>query len=94
MNCALKEDKVLTEVVKTWYDTHAEYEWIRLVQDGYHQLEYLVTMHFLKKYLPKHGLILDAGGGPGRYTIELAKRVTKLSSWICRQNALKSQKTG
>jgi ubiquinone/menaquinone biosynthesis C-methylase UbiE len=30
-------------------------------------------MHFLKKYLPKDGLILDAGGGPGRYTIELAR---------------------
>jgi hypothetical protein len=24
-------------------------------------------MHFWKKYPPKKGLILDAGGGPGRY---------------------------
>jgi len=31
-------------------------------------------MHFLEKYLPKHDLVLDAGGGPGRYSIELAKR--------------------
>jgi 2-polyprenyl-3-methyl-5-hydroxy-6-metoxy-1,4-benzoquinol methylase len=31
-------------------------------------------MHFLEKYLPKQGLILDAGGGPGRYTVELAKK--------------------
>jgi SAM-dependent methyltransferase len=31
-------------------------------------------MHFLDKYLPPHGLILDAGGGPGRYTLELAKK--------------------
>jgi len=31
-------------------------------------------MLFLKKYLPKKGLILDAGGGPGRYTIELTKK--------------------
>jgi SAM-dependent methyltransferase len=30
-------------------------------------------MHFLKKYLPKNGLVLDAGGGPGRYTLALAK---------------------
>jgi 2-polyprenyl-3-methyl-5-hydroxy-6-metoxy-1,4-benzoquinol methylase len=30
-------------------------------------------MHFLEKHLPKKGLILDAGGGPGRYTIELAR---------------------
>jgi SAM-dependent methyltransferase len=64
----------MTETIKTWYDTRAEYEWTRLFQDGYHQLEYLVTMHFLEKHLPKHGLILDAGGGPGRYSIELAGR--------------------
>jgi SAM-dependent methyltransferase len=31
-------------------------------------------LHFLEKHLPQGGLILDAGGGPGRYTIELAKR--------------------
>jgi len=30
-------------------------------------------MKFLKKYLPKKAFILDAGGGPGRYSIELAK---------------------
>lgn len=64
----------MSKTAKTWYDTHAEYEWIRLFQDGYHQLEYVVTMHFLERYLPKTGLVLDAGGGPGRYTIELAKR--------------------
>jgi SAM-dependent methyltransferase len=64
----------MNKTVKEWYDARAEYEWIRLFQDGYHQLEYLVTMHFLEKYLPPKGLILDAGGGPGRYTIELAKK--------------------
>jgi S-adenosylmethionine-dependent methyltransferase len=64
----------MSEEVRRWFDTHAEYEWLRLFQDGYHQLEYLVTMHFLQKYLPGAGLVLDAGGGPGRYTIELAKR--------------------
>ncbi|NIQ07970.1 MAG: class I SAM-dependent methyltransferase [Candidatus Korarchaeota archaeon] len=37
-------------------------------------LEWHVTWHWLEKYLPEDGVILDAGGGPGRYTIELAKR--------------------
>lgn len=64
----------MSETVKNWYDSRAEYEWMRLFQDGYHQLEYLVTTHFLEKHLPKQGLVLDAGGGPGRYTIELAKK--------------------
>jgi len=68
------ESLVMSRTIKNWYDTRAEYEWTRLFQDGYHQLEYLVTMHFLEMYLPKQGLILDAGGGPGRYAIELAKK--------------------
>jgi len=61
-------------VVKEYYDAKAEHEWNRLFQDAYHRLEYIVHMHFLEKYLPKKGLILDAGGGPGRYSIELAKK--------------------
>jgi len=64
----------MSETIRRWYDARAKYEWTRLFQDGYHQLEYLVTKHFLEKYLPKNGLVLDAGGGPGRYTIELAKK--------------------
>lgn len=39
----------------------------------YYHLELETTLHFLKQYLPKRALILDAGGGPGRYSIELAK---------------------
>jgi len=60
--------------VKKFYDDIAEKEWKRLVSDAYHRLEFIVTMHFLEKYLPRQGLVLDAGGGPGRYTIELARR--------------------
>ena len=55
------------------YISHASDEWNRLVQDSFHRLEYETTFDFLKKYLPEQGLILDAGGGPGRYTIELAR---------------------
>lgn len=64
----------MNETVRRWYDARAEYEWKRLFQDGYHQLEYIISMHFLEKHLPPKGLILDAGGGPGRYAIELAKK--------------------
>ncbi len=68
------DDRQMKEVVKAWYTKTASYEWRRLKQDAYHQIEFLTTMHFIEKHLPKHGLVLDAGGGPGRYTIELAKR--------------------
>jgi ubiquinone/menaquinone biosynthesis C-methylase UbiE len=68
------ESRDVEKLVKEWYRKTADYEWKRLKQDAYHKLEFIVTMHFLEKYLPKDGLILDAGGGPGRYTIELAKK--------------------
>jgi len=64
----------MSQIIRDYYDQKAEDEWKRLVQDPYHRLEFIVTMHFLNKHLPKSGLILDAGGGPGRYTIELAKK--------------------
>lgn len=64
----------LKNKVKNYYSQIAQKEWRRLKLSPYHELEFLTTMHFLKKYLPKRGLILDAGGGPGRYTIELAKK--------------------
>ena len=69
----VKEEKV-EKLVKDWFAKTADYEWKRLKQDAYHQLEFIVTNHFLAKFLPKKGLVLDAGGGPGRYTIELAKK--------------------
>ncbi len=61
-------------MVKDFYAKSVKYEWNRLTKDAYHNLEFSTTLFFLKKYLPKRGLILDAGGGPGRYTIELAKK--------------------
>lgn len=66
------------------YDQYADREWSRLESGAQHRLEYLVTMHALRRHLPAAGPamhILDAGGGPGRYTIaliEMGYRVTLL----------------
>lgn len=60
--------------VKKYYTATVRKEWNRLVRSPYFKLEFDTTLHFLEKYLPKRGRILDAGGGPGRYTVELAKR--------------------
>jgi ubiquinone/menaquinone biosynthesis C-methylase UbiE len=60
--------------VKKYYTATVRKEWNRLIRSPYFKLEFDTTMHFLEKYLPKNGRLLDAGGGPGRYTIELAKR--------------------
>jgi 2-polyprenyl-3-methyl-5-hydroxy-6-metoxy-1,4-benzoquinol methylase len=61
-------------LVENFYSGQVRQEWHRLVKNPYHRLELDTTLHFFDKYLPPHGLLLDAGGGPGRYTIELAKK--------------------
>lgn len=63
----------IIEITKNYYDSVTEKEWTRLIRQPYSKLELDTTMFFLRKHLPKKGLILDAGAGPGRYTIELAK---------------------
>jgi len=62
------------EQIIEFYSQDVAHEWKRLVKDAYHRLEFETTLHYLHKYLPESGLILDAGGGPGRYTTTLAKQ--------------------
>jgi 2-polyprenyl-3-methyl-5-hydroxy-6-metoxy-1,4-benzoquinol methylase len=61
-------------LIKEFYTSQVRQEWRRLIKNAYHRLEFETTLHYLDKYLPQRGLILDAGGGPGRYTLELAKK--------------------
>lgn len=63
-----------TQSVAAFYGATAQREWERLGRDAFHRLELDTTLAFLKKHLPSVGRILDAGGGPGRYTIELARQ--------------------
>ena len=63
-----------TLVVKNYYTGYVRKEWRRLIKDAYHRLEFETTLHFMKKHFPRKGLLLDAGGGPGRYTVTLAQQ--------------------
>lgn len=45
----------------------------------YRRLEYEVVFYLLHQYLPSSGAILDAGGGPGRYAVALAKQGYRVS---------------
>lgn len=65
--------------INKFYNNNVDYEWDRLDKDAFHRLEFDTTIHFLNKYLPKQGQILDAGGGPGRYSIHFAKKGYKVS---------------
>jgi ubiquinone/menaquinone biosynthesis C-methylase UbiE len=61
------------QLVRNYYSEMRKEEWRRLTRNPYHRLEFDTTMHFFKKYAPGRGLVLDAGGGPGRYTLELVR---------------------
>ncbi len=58
--------------VQRFYDENPEQEWRRLDRD---RIEFAVTLRTLEDYLPPSpARILDIGGGPGRYAIELTRR--------------------
>jgi len=59
--------------IRDHYDSYGEKEWDRLEKTVHGRVEYEVTLHILQKHLPENAYILDAGGGPGRYAIELAQ---------------------
>lgn len=46
-------------------------EWGRLNREP---IEFIINMHHIQSMLPPEGHILDNGAGPGKYSIELAKR--------------------
>jgi len=61
------------EQIRQRYAGKAIQEWERLYSTPIMRIEYMITTHFLNRYLPNTGLILDAGSGPGRYAVDLAR---------------------
>ena len=61
------------DAVRDYYASFGEREWHRLdTAEG--SVEFVVNTHFLERYLPPQGRVLDIGGGPGRYAAWLADR--------------------
>lgn len=56
--------------IEKYYNLHYD-EWGRLSR---HRIEFEVTKRFLDKYIKEGDSVLDIGGGPGRYSIYLAKK--------------------
>lgn len=46
-------------------------EWGRLDREP---LEFQINWHFIRKYIPTTGRVLDNGAGPGKYAMRLAKK--------------------
>lgn len=62
----------LTAAVQRLYDSDPAREWLRMDR---HRTEFALTRRALCEYLPAPpARILDCGGGPGRYAVELARQ--------------------
>ena len=59
------------EYVRTFYNAHALREWERLEATAWERLKALIHADFLTQYCKSGDYVLDAGCGPGRFTIEL-----------------------
>ncbi len=62
--------------VESYYDQKPQNEWERLER---HRTEFVLTCRALRRHLPAGARILDVGGGPGRYAIELTQAGHKVT---------------
>jgi len=64
-------DSQISAAVQRLYDSMPEHEWARMDR---HRTEFHITLRALREYLPPAPAnVLDCGGGPGRYAVELAR---------------------
>jgi ubiquinone/menaquinone biosynthesis C-methylase UbiE len=54
-----------------FYDAYGEFEWLRLEARAYGRLQAIIHGDFLRQHVAPGHRVLDAGCGPGRFTIEL-----------------------
>jgi SAM-dependent methyltransferase len=55
------------------YDVYAEREWNRHEQDSMARTSFAIHCRYLEEYISAGDTVLDAGAGPGRFTVELAR---------------------
>ncbi|MGD0780361.1 MAG: class I SAM-dependent methyltransferase [Dehalococcoidales bacterium] len=66
---------------KTFYNAYGEFEWARLEATPFGRLQAIIHEDFILRYLKSGDRVLDAGCGPGRFSISVARaggRVTAL----------------
>ena len=66
------EYRKLQGMIVRGYSGRTGDEWKRLTKSN-GIMEYITTIHYLEKYLPKNGVVADIGSGPGRYSLWLAQ---------------------
>jgi SAM-dependent methyltransferase len=67
----MKYDRAHTEA---FYDAYGEHEWVRFERNAASRVGLAIHLHYLRHYIKSGDTVLDIGAGPGRFTIELARR--------------------
>ncbi len=58
---------------RAFFDAYGTFEWDRLESMAYGQLQAIIHNDFIGRYVRQGDRVLDAGCGPGRFTIALAR---------------------
>jgi SAM-dependent methyltransferase len=69
------------DYTRSFYDTYGALEWDRLEATAYGRLQAIIHADFIRSYVNSGDRVLDAGSGPGRFSIvaaELGATVTVL----------------
>ncbi len=61
------------QYTRTFYDAYAEAEWQRLERSAFGRMEALIHTDFLEQFVQESDRVLDAGSGPGRFSIAMAR---------------------
>jgi ubiquinone/menaquinone biosynthesis C-methylase UbiE len=67
------------EYTRKFYNAYGDFEWQRLEATPYGRLQAIVHEDILKGYLKPNDRVLDAGAGPGRFSIIAAKAEAKVT---------------
>ena len=61
------------EYISEFYDAYGTTEWERLEKTPADRVSFFIHKHYLERYVKAGESVLEAGAGPGRFTIELAR---------------------
>lgn len=63
----------------SFYDAYSDQEWDRLETTAYGRLQAIVHTDFIRAHIHPESRVLDAGSGPGRFSVELARLGTRVT---------------
>lgn len=66
--------------IASFFDTYGEREWNRFDPEPLDKVNLHIHQHYLGRFVKPHMHVLDAGAGPGRFTIELAQLGAKVTA--------------